>query len=404
MARPRPSLPAAYCIALIGLVFTIAAIGQAHQTLAAWQLYYTSKFWTETPVQIESLELKEITSVDSEGHSRTSYILHCSYTYNVSGKEYHSTVVGPEGRGYGDRAEEFRRHDLLEEYKENNQPYLGLVNPENPSQSLLFRTSAISYYILPPVLFLFSLMGFVAFINGIWIASRVKIRNKLIEEHVEQPWLAEPDYNLYEQKAGSFSRLVGAWVAALLLLAAMSIFTAFIIYCGDGELLAIICGLAFLLVAVAPIRYAMNLHARYVKYGVPTIRYTSLPVVLGSLFKAELVFGKAVHSDDGLLLTFSCTELVSEGIGEPKTTTKKVLWSDTRRVYGNSEFDFSFDVPEKQPTEDHVERHIEWLLTVSGTSRGESFQFTFDHLPVYKLKDEKLITFNDAAGQAQQKY
>ena len=114
------------------------------------------------PVQAEVLSAELKTHHSSDG---ATYEVQARYRYQVAGKAYEGTRVGLDARGNSDNIDDWPRQwaGRLQSAQARGQGITVLVNPNNPSQSLIDPTIRWSLQIFRiPFALVFTLVGLVA--------------------------------------------------------------------------------------------------------------------------------------------------------------------------------------------------------------------------------------------------
>jgi Protein of unknown function (DUF3592) len=142
-AASSKSLVGGGCLALFGLPFLAAGVFLSFLYFSGYVKWWNAKSWVETPCWIESTELEKSGS-DSDSHK-----LLATYRYEFGGHVYQGDRVSLyEGSdNVGDFHEESYR-ELSHHVKgatsgsedDAQQPFSCYVNPENPSESVIYRT------------------------------------------------------------------------------------------------------------------------------------------------------------------------------------------------------------------------------------------------------------------------
>ena len=371
-------LPCSLSIAIVGLLASVAIVGQIVQVYGIWLTYYESSNWERVPIKVVSVEVKEIRSTGK--NSSTSYILRCNYTYTIDGKSYTGKRIGAEDKIGADRKETFRRYEILKRCKEGTEEHLAYVSPFDREVSILFRSVGLSYFLFPLMLSVFLVFSLLAFVVGTWLISQALIRRKLLQQHPDEPWLAEPEWNTFHQKAGSISRLIIIWAFTFLLAATMTPFVFFFLFNFSQNPIVALFGLSFFSFPLGIAKLAIKTTIDYKKYGIPKMHFPKLPIKPGEKFEGTITLLHAIRPDDGVVLSLRCTDPE----GAQQGICKEMLWMENQRIYEDKEIQFSFIIPEKLPPRDALNRCVTYTLELAALVKGVEVSFTFNDLPVYK--------------------
>ncbi len=384
------------CLCVIGLPLLAAGLFMAGMALGWWVIYFQSASWEQVPADLRSLDWND--HVGSKGGH--TYSVSCTYVYHYGDREYTGNRVGVETGSSGGKSLHRGRYDILKPFKDGGKPFMAFVNPKQPEDSLLFRGTSSTMYMLPPFGMIFVFVG--GGIMGLGISSVVTTRRKVacLERDPERSWLAERKWDGFSMQGSSRATLIATSLFALFMGIFMSIFIVAMASESHVPVFAILIVGFFTLIPVFLAVYAIYLALRYVKYGNPRLMLAQVPFVPGGPFMALLVIKTHLMAEQGVECTFQCSSRLTTGAGKSRTTTTTILHTETITVNQDmatagcegSSIPVRFDIPIGKPERDAESNpSITWILTAKAATPGIDFGVSFDDLPVYNVKNPSLI-------------
>ena len=182
------------CLTLFGLPFLAAGLFMTWLYFSGYVKHWKAQSWKEVPCWIESTELKT-----SRGDDSTTYEALATYRYEFEGRIYHGNKVTFDSGS--DNVGDFQQkvHRELSSYRpaksrqdsgmREEKPFRCFVNPQKPSEAVLYRTLRWQ----KQALFAIFVLTFPAVGAGLVIGSLVGMRTAkkeaaLTEKHPGQPW------------------------------------------------------------------------------------------------------------------------------------------------------------------------------------------------------------------------
>lgn len=348
--------------------------------------------WQEVPTRILSAELDV-----NYGDDSTTYRVRAMYEYTYQGRTLTSDRVAS-GLG-SDNIGSFHqdKYAELRAYLDSGRPFRCFVNPENPSEALLYRELRWGMLAFETVFALiFCIVGYGLMIAAVYGGRLVKEADELKERHTDEPWLWEKDWVDGRVTAGSRGKMIGSILFATVwnLISAPMIFVVPREF-ADGNHIALI-GLLFPLVGAGLAAYAVYATLQWRKFGNSEFEMFSNPGVLGGYLEGRIHTNIRSRSGDGFRLMLSCTQTETTGSGDNRSTREKALWQDTVEVPVNElmsgprgasvpvRFAIPYDAgPESDPD---ASDPIKWRLEVAAELPGVDFSTQFT-VPVFKTPD-----------------
>ncbi|WP_442483968.1 DUF3592 domain-containing protein [Aeoliella sp. SH292] len=380
MSNPtRPSNKGMGYASLVLLPF--AAAGVAMAVLTAWCVVDWSRMqhWVETPARLVALELE----------GTKTYRIDAEYEYTFAGHEYTSNRVALHFGGDNVGRYQQRRFKELERAKRGGKDIVAYVNPERPSEAVLFRDLRPEMVAFKGVFaVVFGLLG-VGGLVGMQFCSRdLKREMARADAHPSEPWLWRDDWAEGVIRSRNINGLVGSLLVMGLwnLLAWGAVAAMF----SGGErpsTFAILAVSLFVLAGIGLAMVALVMFYRWQRFPVATLRLASTPGVVGEQLAGVILLPGVVRADDGFRLRLRCVRRVTTH----KQSSDQVLWEDSQVVLDtldeqNEEqtaVPFQFWIPAgAEPSDPYSDRHISWKLGVSAKLMGPDANFEFE-VPVF---------------------
>lgn len=348
--------------------------------------------WQEVPARILSVELDV-----NHGDDSTTYRVRAVYEYEYRGQTYTSDRVAS---GVGsDNIGSFHqdKYAELRPYLDAGRPFRCFVNPDDPSEALLYRELRWGMLAFETVFALaFCLVGYGLIFAAFYGGKLVKEADKLKEARPEEPWLWEKDWVNGRITAGSRGKMIGSILFATVwnLISAPMLFVVPREFAGGNHLVLI--GLLFPLVGAGLAAYAVYAALQWRKFGNSEFEMFSNPGVLGGYLEGRINTNIRSRSGDGFRLTLSCIRSETTGSGKNGSTREKTLWQDTATVPASAllagprgasvpvRFAIPYDAaPESDPD---ASDPVKWRLAVAAELPGVDFSTHFT-VPVFKTPD-----------------
>lgn len=361
----------------------------AGSTVVTWA---RAQSWDEVPAHILSADL----DVNS-GDDSTTYRVRAVYQYNYNGDTYTSDRVAS---GFGsDNIGSFHqdKYAELRRYREAGRPFRCFVNPEDPSEALLYRELRWGMLAFEVVFALaFGIVGYGLMIAAVYGSHVVKETDKLKGRHADEPWRWEKEWVDGRIQAGSRGKMIGSILFALLwnLISSPMIFVV-PREVAAGNRIALI-GALFPLVGAALAAYAIYAVLQWRKFGNSEFELFSNPGVLGGYLEGRIHTNLRARDSETFRLTLNCIRKEASGSGKNRSSTERTLWQDTVDVAANEllagprgasipvRFAIPYDAgPDSGPD---ASDPIKWHLEVSAELPGVDFSTQFV-VPVFRTPD-----------------
>jgi hypothetical protein len=377
------------CMVLFALPFFAVGVGMTGWCAwIAWQ-HSAMQSWVETPAVIKDAQLKVI-----HGKS-TSYQVVADYKYQFGGRSH----IGERVSIGGDSDNFYQyQHEIYQELKQHldrNQPFRCFVNPDRPSEAVLYRD------LRGEMMSFFTLFATVFGSAGLGIATAVILGARwapTVKDDVpaDAPWTSRADWEAGLIPAGSSTKVAFTTltVVAVYALVAMSpLLSKFPEVFAHSDKFAKWASFAFPLIAVLLIAVLAYLMIRARKFGESTLLLASTPGVIGGQLAGVVRVPKSLAPADGFRITLNCLDWVAAGKGRQEVS----VWQDEQLVMepmrGDGEgtaipvlFAIPFDCQET--TRPGQQGYIHWRLDVAARVPGVDYNAKFD-VPIFKTAESR---------------
>jgi hypothetical protein len=367
-------------------------VGTTAWTASIVVQHSATQSWIEVPAKIEKASLEE-----TRGRKgRSKYKARATYTYEYEGRAFTSerVALNESSDNFGD----FQRRtaSLLERHRQSGKPLPCFVNPEDPSQAILFpqiRWEMISF---------FSAFAAVFGCVGLGMLTAALVNAPRTSEHVsgdispDEPWRMRADWAAGSISSGAASAAVVPvlavvalwwWIgSAPLILKLPAIWSS----TNSGwKWLTLLFPVAGCIMIVL---FAYQLIRRR-KYGESVLQLASIPGVVGGQLAGVVRIPQTIHADGGCRLKLSCTEFKSDRNNKDQDI---LLWQDERLIAeplrdiaaGTTSIPVLFAIPfeAKDSSRPTSKRDIRWTLDVDAKTSGVNYRSRFD-VPVFKTPE-----------------
>lgn len=381
-------------VLLVLFALPFAAVGTFTGYLASSSVitWVRAKSWEEVPARIISADLDASSSDGS-----TTYRVRAAYEYEYGGRRYSSERVSSGGGSDNIGSFHQDKYAELRLFVDSGRPFRCFVNPDDPSEALLYRE--LRWGMLGFMLvftFAFGIVGYGLMFAAVYGNRIVKEEDKLKAARPEEPWAWNADWADGTVTAGSWGTMIGALLFATLwnLISAPMLFIVPREW-QDGNALVLI-GLLFPLIGLGLAAFAVHAVLRWRKFGNSEFEMYSMPGVLGGYLEGRINTNIRVRGAASFRLTLSCTRKETSGSGKNRSTTRRTIWQDIIEVPATAllagrrgvsvpvRFAIPYDAgPE---TDEQASAPIDWRLEVAAPLPGVDFSTDFS-VPVFRTPD-----------------
>lgn len=365
---------------LFGLIFFAAGMGVG--VVGFTQLYKSiiSSGWDQVPMTILAADLEVNHDEDS-----TTYNVTARYIYQYQGQQYENDRVSFSGGSdnigsfHQDTYQQLRKHL-------NGEPFLGYVNPEKPHKSVLIRKmrwGLFAFMLIFPVLF--GGVGLVVMIVAIAAGGKVKKQQQFIRENPDREWQVQKDWrsNRLECSNKGMMWFVVIFAAVWNLISLPVLFFLPEEVLDKGNHLALL-GLAFPLVGVGMIIWAVKLVKRWRRYGRSIFSMEPFPAHPGGIVRGTLELQAPLSMTSGLdelLVSLSHIRKYTTGSGKNRSTRESILWQDQQSIpllSNQKHIQFGFKLDDKAELSDYRNRSDQRLWKINCFAKVPGVDFSAD--------------------------
>ncbi|MGL5018018.1 MAG: DUF3592 domain-containing protein [Luteolibacter sp.] len=313
--------------ALFGLPFLGAGLFLTWLYFSGFAKWWTARSWQETPCWIESAELKQ-----SSGDGDTREAL-ATYRYEFGGRAYQGDEVSLYGGSdnVGDFQEEAHR-ELSNHAKcasSSRRPFRCYVNPENPSESVIYRTLRWQMQAFMAIFALtFPAVGAVPVFAGLWGTRVIRKEAALSEKYPGEPWKWKTHWaGTTIPECPTTGRLplflYTLWSALIVfpLILATAMSGAF--QTDRSAWLVLI----FLALWCVPAWFASKRILHWLTVGKTRLELQETPAWPGGVLRGSILLAKPLPVRAVPELHLFCEKRIIRGSGEDKSTIREKIWS-----------------------------------------------------------------------------
>jgi hypothetical protein len=397
--RSKPQRSGNTILFVAGLIFGLPGVAILIWGLSYWSAYLKMARWQEVDATVLAVSFEIDESRDAETSRRTvTYSVDCRYRYEFNGQAYESDRVDIVGGNSSERKLHRLRYRKLKEARDEKRPVTAWVNPDEPTQAVLFRDADVVMYFLPGFGLLFALAGGGLLFGGIVSTRRRRRRTELAERYADRPWRMRDDWARFGARACS-SGLAGLWLNAIFTLLGGVFFTVVLLLIDSVIFIAWVPVAIVYLAALGVMGWAAYRTAQRIKFGRPVLVFSELPISPGRGLHGLLVVSRHLLEAGALKLTLMCKrgnpriEINGRPRMEPVFQETQTATADMLRPSDQlgTVVPVQFDRLEEPPANGHGEdQPVAWSLRVASDSPGVNFQAEFD-LPVFPLDDSSRV-------------
>jgi hypothetical protein len=348
--------------------------------------------WEEVPARILAADLES-----HRGDDSITYEVTAVYEYSVMGQTYTSDAVsfGLGSDNIGSFHQDAYRE--LRGYVGTGRSFRCFVDPDDPSQAMLYRDMRWGLLGLEVIFALvFAGVGYGLMFAAIWGGRAVAAEGRLREAQPEQPWMWKKEWADGRVPSGAKGTVIGRFIFATLwnLISAPALFFVPAEVAG-GNRMALV-ALIFPIIGVLLAAWAVHALLQWKKFGGSVFEMHACPGVLGGYLEGRIDTGIRWTIDDDIELTLRCVRRETSGSGKNRSTTERVLWHDSALVPGGSlvagpngaSIPVRFAIPyDAGPASDaDASSPILWKLEAEAEMPGVDFAASFD-VPVFITGD-----------------
>ncbi len=417
MAAPNSSKSPAGggCLTLFGLPFLGAGLFMSWLYFSGYVKWWGAQSWQEVPCWIESAELTRSSGDDSD-----TYKAEATYRYEYAGRDYQGDRVsfGAGSDNIGDFQQ--KAHRELSRYaggkptraerdpqRDTRKPFRCYVNPQNPSESVIYRTLRWPMQAFYAVFALsFPAVGAGLVFGGLIAIRNAKQEAALRERHPGEPWKWKMNWagpSIPESTATGTQALIPYTLWSALVIFPLILTTAMSGVFQTEKMAWLL--LVFVAIWCIPGWYTVKRLRHRLAVGKTRFELQESPAWPGGLLRGSILLARPLPSRGAAEIGLFCEKRITRGSGEDKSTISEKIWSRqeivpqdriTRDFTGFRVpvgFALPADAPESGAGGDAATEHVWKLeLKVPGTAVHTVFE-----LPVFRTgKSPVLMT--EAAG------
>jgi hypothetical protein len=329
---PSWSGPRGGCLVVFGLPFLAVGLGVMTYAWACWKTYLESADWAEVPATVKDVQFET-----NSGNDGTTYSVACSYSYEFKGRMHHGTRVGIMGGSSSSYKLHRRRYEILKEHMDAGKPYQALVDPDDPTRSLLFREDMDTWmYVLFPFGLVFAGAGAGCMGAGVYQRRKRARREELKRELGERPWLFREDWRDFRVRALTWMQISVLWTASIGGAVFLSVFHIFLLSEEGAPLFAKIIVWALTAAAGLALLNAVLVTIRQFVHGTPELVLNELPVVPGRKLVAVMRTTRRPIDASRVAFRLVCRKRVTTRSGGETTTTYEDIYKKELEVDAGS--------------------------------------------------------------------
>jgi hypothetical protein len=374
------------CFILFALPFAAVGVWMGYWLCSEMFAHWQMRSWEETPARIVWTKLES----DSDSEGGVSYRATAEYTYRFQGQQYTGHRVSVHSGSDNIGSFQLDAHRQLTKRRKSHRPFHCYVNPEDPSEAVLFRDLRWEMVAFRAVFAsVFGAAGFGMLAFAVLGYRKAKVDAALAALHPDEPWLCKKAWADGKIKSSS-----GAMAIFLVVFAffwnVMSVPATFaFFYGGDKHGGWVYLLLAFPAIGVILLLSAIVAVSRWLKFGHSILEMASVPGVVGGQLAGVIHIPLKIEPEDGFRLILSCIQKTVCGEDSKETT----LWQDEQLIeYELAQADperstipVLFQIPyDCRPTDETSSRERTfWRLVASAKVPGPNLSVNFE-VPVFK--------------------
>lgn len=383
------------CLILFALPFAAGGLVVGYLASRSLITWYEARQWVETPARILQADLEV-----NQGSDSTTYQVTARYEYRWENQTFTGERVGLSGGSDNIGSFHQDRYSELSRYQSSGEPFRCFVDPDDPTETILFREMRWGLFALMGVFsLLFTGAGVGIMAAGFWGKRKVVEQEQLEAQHPEAPWRWNSDWTDGRVRTSGNVQFLLPLIFALFwnLISAPLLFVLPSEVLENDNKLALI-GLIFPVVGLGLIVWAVRSFLHWKKFGDSVFEMSTLPGVVGGNLTGRILTSVNIEPISGFDLTLSSIHRVTTGSGKNRSTSERVQWQATRHIDREtldydptrSSIPVSFAIPyEVEPTaERSADDKTLWRLEVAAETTGIDFSTQFE-VPVFLTAESR---------------
>ena len=379
---------------LLAAFFAAIGVGTSVMLVEAFTAWGTALLWEKVPADIQQADLHAQRSNDSQ--STPAYTLKVRYAYQWEGESYIGTKLTPYESGGASSAFYQRVHEKLEEYRTRNETFRCYVNPQDPTQSVLYRVLTIravgANFFFTVV---FGCLSF-SFITRAYNRRRTHKKEMLRQQYPDSPWCWKKEWCAGVIPLQKNRKWIKTLIVAILWsLGSIPMLSLILRELQRGDTLILVL-LIFPGISVAFAIFFMYRFLQWWRFGRTVFQMASVPGVLGGRLNGNIHIPSTLLPQKGIRISLNCVHRIFPRRGSKhRKTIEPILWQQEEVLFQGAFFHedratfipVDFYIPYDQPWSNDYQQdeQIIWQLRVKALS-GMPFSATF-HLPVFKTQE-----------------
>jgi hypothetical protein len=371
------------------LALPFAAIGlfMAGMSVRDFAKWSQVQDWIATPATL--LEAKLEQNHDSDGG--TTYRVLARYRYQVNGNVYESrrVAVHESSDNVGSYNRDHGRQ--LEGALRNRRPITCYVNPDDPTEAILYRDLRPGFLALKALFALvFGGVGFGLICVAVSSSRAARRQATQQEQYPGEPWKWRDDWRVgrLEAKGGAMAWGLGIFATLWNLItwpALIGLYSMDALQFGPQWLF-----LLFPVIGLLVAWWAVYVVIRRIRWGVSEFELVSIPGVLGGPLAGMVHVPRRIAAESGYTIRLACVQAIRERSGGKSSTREVIRWShaktisrDLRGEGDRTTIPVQFIIPYDQPGSDRDD--IKWKLTAEAATEGVDYRAEFE-VPVFETE------------------
>lgn len=352
---------------------------------------WESTSWVPVEAVVDEARIEAKESRDSDGHRTTNYQLQVQYHYTFNGQDYSSTSLDFFSSMWTNVSTTMhQRNDILQQAIESGDPVIALVDPDDPSRSVLFRDPEELVLALTTGLGSVALLIGLVFIIGCIHGFQDSLwESREARRYPGQPWMTKRIWN--QNRIIDFipvKRWVNVLITGILIFACSVFVWAFLYSVAKGFLVWKL----FLLIPIAIagyfIRNGVLKIIQWWRYGISHVVLEPYPGWLGESLIGAVHTSNALLGERAYLFQLTCHRKSRGGHQlnkVPVWVSKPVIVEErSTDAAGKCVIPFEIPLPDKEQMESGMGAlgTYTWTMELTAQTTGPDFKTEFE-VPVF---------------------